>query len=275
MKNLILIIGMSGSGKTTAAKFFEDKGYDMYINYPLDKFNNDIINNTVMSFNFKNNKRIEKFLENVNRIKKYDINLKLLFLDSSDQVIMSRYEYLRRNHPLNLEKGIFDAIKNERKLMQCLIDSSDISIDTSNLKVKSLYEILENIFIFKKHILFSSFGYKNELPKDSDFIFDARFLENPFYEPELKNLTGNDKAVFDYVMNFDDAREYFEDIKNLIDKNIEIYLKKVKPIVKISVGCTGGKHRSVTLVNALYDYFSEKYKDDIFKFHRELSKDED
>ena len=190
------------------------------------------------------------------------MSYRILFMDASDQILIKRYKESRRLHPIE-GNSLKESIEKERELLQEIRSNADYVIDTSHLLVRELKKEIERIFI--KHeqykslmVQIMSFGYKYGIPQEADLVYDVRFLPNPFYIDELKPLTGNDAPVRDYVMQFKEAGEFLKMLSDMLRFLIPEYIKEGKQRLMICVGCTGGRHRSVTLANALY----EELKDD-------------
>lgn len=191
------------------------------------------------------------------------VKYEMLFMDASDTVLLKRYKETRRLHPLSPEGSVQDGISRERKILEEVKADSDYVIDTSNLLTRELKTELDRIFMKNEKynnlmINIVSFGFKYGIPADADLIFDVRFLPNPFYIDELKNMTGNDLPVRDYVMSFKEAGEFLDKLDDMINFLIPNYIKEGKYQLVIGIGCTGGQHRSVTLANELYERLKNK-----------------
>jgi UPF0042 nucleotide-binding protein len=201
----------------------------------------------------------------------------ILFLEASDEVLIKRYKESRRKHPLASEGRIVEAIEAERKLLQDVRNRADHIIDTSNLLARQLKEQLTSIFVEGKQfegiiITVLSFGFKYGIPLDSDLVFDVRFLPNPYYINSLKDHTGQDEDVRNYVLKWPQANEFLKKLEDLVEFLIPNYIEEGKSQLVISIGCTGGKHRSVTIAEALYKYLIEKNHRAIIH-HRDIEKD--
>ena len=199
----------------------------------------------------------------------------ILFMEASDNVILKRYKESRRMHPLSPEGRVLEGIRMERKILSDLKARADYIIDTSNVLTRELKAELDKIFI--KDIKYDnlmvniiSFGFKNGIPADADLVFDVRFLPNPFYVDELKTKTGNDKEVQDFVMGFEESGLFLDKLVDMIKFLIPCYVKEGKYQLLIAIGCTGGKHRSVTLANALYDSLKDKGNYGVNIIHRDI-----
>ena len=261
----IIVTGMSGSGKTQALKMLEDMGYFCVDNLPLeltDKFaelaatpaqeySKVALGLDVRSL-YKGGGSVDRFLE---IMKEYPHEI--LFLDCSQEQLVRRYKYTRRLHPLASGGRIEDGIAAERKVLMPLRDVADYVIDTSDLLTRQLMAELSRLFSedAQEGSLFLSilsFAYKYGIPSDADLVFDVRFLPNPFYVDELKHKTGNDPEVRAYVCQGGEADTFLEKVTDLLEYLIPKYRAEGKRQLMICVGCTGGKHRSVTLANELY-----------------------
>ena len=218
---------------------------------------------------------VEDALEN---LRKKGYVFEILFMDCSEKVLLKRYKESRRMHPLALDgKRVEEGIRIEKEILRTIRKRADYVIDTSNLLTRELKEEIDRIFVRNEEynslmINVVSFGFKNGIPADADLVFDVRFLPNPFYIDELKNHTGNDKEVQDYVMGFPEAHQFMDKLTDMMLFLIPNYIKEGKYQLVIGIGCTGGKHRSVTLTNALYqDYENTEYG--CKKEHRDIEKD--
>lgn len=281
---IVIVTGMSGGGKRTALKMLEDIGFYCVDNLPIpliEKFfelvtmpSSEITkvaigvdSRTTQSF-----QEVNDVLDNLNQAGyKYDV----LFMEASDNVIMKRYKESRRMHPLSPEGRVEDGIQKERTLLRPLLDASDYVIDTSNLLTRELKEELDRIYVENEEynsliINIMSFGFKNGIPTEADLVFDVRFLPNPFYIDELKHKTGNDVEVSDYVMNYPEARDFLDKLLDMVEFLIPNYVKEGKYQLMIGIGCTGGKHRSVTLANELYKNLKDKGNYGLHIIHRDI-----
>ena len=259
-----ILTGMSGSGKTQAIHFFEDLGYFCIDNMPpalipmlanmlasvKDKFRN-----VALVIDIRVGNMINELLGQVEELReKY--NVRLIFLDTNDNTLVSRYKETRRNHPLNNPDGLLASIQEERRMLFKLRESSDYVIDTSYMTDNQLRERFMDIYnltavnsMFEIKVL--SFGFKHGIPTDADLVFDVRCFPNPFYEPELKHKTGNDREVQEYVMKFPTSQKFFEKLEDMMEFLVPLYVEEGRRSLVIAVGCTGGHHRSVTMANKL------------------------
>ncbi|WP_068267405.1 RNase adapter RapZ [Caviibacter abscessus] len=277
MKELIIVTGMSGAGKTQALNIYEDRGYFCIDNYPmaLFKYIQDIYQSAekrekiAVVVDIRDANVITDFINQLDILNKYKIKYRLIYLDARTDVLLSRYELSRRKHPLNKYEGLIDNIEAERKLISCFKQYAHQIIDTSKLDVKQLETELE-AGDTKLDISLISFGFKNGIPLDAHLVFDVRFLPNPYYVKELRHKTGNDSEVYDYVMSFNESEVYYAMLYNMITYLIPEYEKEGKAYLKIAVGCSGGQHRSVSFINRLKKELSIKFNNKINKNHREV-----
>ena len=277
---------MSGSGKTKVIRYLEDMGYFCIDNMPpvlIPKFSemlsavNGNFNNVALVIDIRVGNMINELLKQIDELKRKGYDCTLLYLDASDETLVKRYKETRRSHPLQGEGGLLEAIRTERGMLSTLFDDADYVIDTSDLTAAQLLSKLKEIYApastgqsLKINVM--AFGYKYGMPLDADLVFDVRCFPNPFYIDELKRLTGNDKAVQDYVMSFPTAVEFMKKLEDLMSFMIPLYVEEGKISLTIAIGCTGGKHRSVTMTNKLADYLkSENY--DVNVSYRDLGKE--
>lgn len=284
----VIVTGMSGAGKSTALKMLEDMGYFCVDNLPVPlipklaeilfvpgaEINKAVLGVDIRSGeNFKELETVLKELDSVGM--KYEI----LYLESSDDVLIKRYKETRRFHPLAGSNGRVDeGIKKERERLAFLMKKADYLVDTSHMLTRELKKELEKIFVHNKeyknlYITVLSFGFKYGIPTDADLVFDVRFLPNPYYIEELRPMSGNDKAVRDYVMENDKAEEFLNKLVDMVEFLIPNYILEGKTQLVIGIGCTGGKHRSVTLANELYEALEKSDNYGIRIEHRDIGKD--
>lgn len=262
----VVVTGMSGGGKSTALRMLEDAGFYCVDNLPvplIEKFVELIaapdgeVTKVALGLDVRADQAfgdVQKILEN---LKANGYLFEILFMEANDKTLLKRYKETRRMHPLSLDGRIEDGIRKERKVLNDIRNKSDYVIDTSNLLTRELKEELERIFVQNEEynslmVTILSFGFKHGIPADADLVFDVRFLPNPFYIDELKYKTGNDKEVQDYVMGFPEASVFINKLADMVEFLIPNYIKEGKYQLVIGIGCTGGKHRSVTLANHLY-----------------------
>lgn len=262
----VIVTGMSGAGKSTALKNLEDFGYFCVDNLPVElipKFaeiaydSGTEVNNVAIGVDIRSGGGIVRLSGYLEELKTQGYPFEILFLDASDEVIVKRYKETRRTHPLARDSRVESGIAKERQKIGYLRDIAGYIIDTSNLLTREFRSELEKIFIENQEynnfiITIVSFGFKYGIPRDADLVFDVRFLPNPYYVSDLKALTGNDKPVQDFVMNAPEAGEFLGKLQDMMQFLIPNYVKEGKNQLVVAVGCTGGKHRSVTLANGLY-----------------------
>lgn len=277
-KRVILISGLSGAGKSTATRVLEDMGYHIIDNYPVQLLSllvDMIETSTDPRYNFiALSTSAQDFAAFLRGLKGQNMSVQVLFLDASDSVLLHRYKSTRRMHPLllvNTANTLEEAIAVERQMFARHINNSFITIDTSFLSEKEFRRKMETYFAKSKVPAFSlsfvSFGYKYGVPLDADFMVDVRFLPNPFWEVALRPYSGNDKAVYDYVMEKPETQVFIEKLLAFTDYAFEQYYNEGKNHFTVAVGCTGGQHRSVTITNFLYDHYRDKYN--CYKEHRD------
>lgn len=262
----VIVTGMSGAGKSTALNTLEDRGYFCVDNLPIQlikrfaeiAYGEDTdINNVAIGVDIRSGVYLEQLSECLRTLKESQFHYEILFLDSNDDVLIRRYKETRRNHPLARTGRVEDGIKEERSRIAFLRKEAEYIIDTTSLLTRELKAELDKIFIENAKynnfiITVVSFGFKYGIPKDADMVFDVRFLPNPYYDLELRKMTGNDEAIRDFVMQYDEAKEFLNKIVDLLEFLIPNYIKEGKNGLVIGIGCTGGKHRSVTLANGIF-----------------------
>ena len=274
---VVIVTGMSGAGKTSSMACFENLAFRCIDNYPvplLTEFaelvqDNSQYQRVAMAVSLEDALKAIRLLNNLDWI-----NLTVVFLDCDDETLVKRYKQTRRSHPLlisNKASSLLEAIEFERRLAEPISRLANIYIDTTKLKGARFQDLLEDYFNKGKldpfRITFVSFGYKHGVPKDADLLLDVRFLPNPFYIEELRQLTGNDQAVYDYVMEKEETKIFVEKTTEFLDYLLKEYEKEGKMHLVIGIGCTGGQHRSVTLTNYFADYYSQYYQ--VHRLHRD------
>jgi len=281
-----IVTGMSGAGKSTALKILEDIGFFCVDNLPptlINKFAeicfspDSGINKVALGIDIRGGNLFKELFNEIENIQKDGYNVDVVFLDAKDEILVKRYKETRRKHPLAGEGRILDGIRLERELLNEAKRKAKYIIDTSNLLTRELKEEIFKIFTEGKKyenlmITVLSFGFKYGIPSDSDLVFDVRFIPNPFYIPDLRSKTGNEKEIQDYVMSWDVSKNFIEKLEDMINFLLPNYIKEGKNQLVISIGCTGGKHRSVTIANELYSILKNKeYGVNIY--HRDIGKD--
>lgn len=283
----VVVTGMSGAGKSTALKMLEDMGYFCVDNLPIPlmpKFAEMLstpdteIDKVALGIDIRGGQAFKGLEKNLSQIGRSGIHYEILFLDAGDDVLVKRYKETRRQHPLGGDGHIDRGIAKEREKIAFLKMQATYILDTSKMLTRELRLELEKIFVegkdFKNlYITVMSFGFKYGIPQDADLVFDVRFLPNPYYIEDLKPKTGNDPEVRDYVMDNDKAREFLAKLTGMIEFLIPNYILEGKNQLVIAIGCTGGKHRSVTLANALYQFLEPKDNYGVRIEHRDIGKD--
>ena len=267
----VIITGMSGAGKTLALNHFEDMGYYCMENLP-PKFIVDfveLINNSTKSIEKLaividvRARFFEDLSETIQNLKKMDCELKVLFLDASNRTLINRYKELRRPHPVNPNGALSESIDLEREMLNDIKDKSDIIIDTTRLSASSFKNKLNTLFFNgnKKDLVINieSFGFKNGILVEADLVFDVRFLPNPYYLEELKELNGTNDEIQKFVMDFEDSKIFLNKVIDLLEFLIPKYKTEGKTMLTIGVGCTGGKHRSVCLAEKIYSELKKEH----------------
>ena len=277
--NLYIITGLSGAGKTNALRTFEDNNYYCIDNLPAKLLPNaiqDLKNNLVKSAAISIDSRslnIEMLPEILEELKLLKISLKLIFLTASIEQIIKRFNESRRKHPLSKNKtSLREAIVKDQEILS-MIEDDYIHIDTSNLNLTSLNVKINDLIDSKLsfHIHLSSFAYKKAIPLDIDFIFDVRELPNPFYKDDLKKLTGLDKPLKKYLLEFEETKEIIQDISSFLGPRIKKYALQGRKYLAIGFGCTGGRHRSVFITEEIANIIKNNNNDlHVSTFHREL-----
>ena len=283
----VIVTGISGAGRGTSLRILEDAGYFCVDNLPISligKFAELIYSSTseiskvALGLDIRSGKTLDELTSTLEKLTMAGYKYEILFLDASDEVLVKRYKETRRNHPLAQEGRIIEGIVQERKKLLFLKKQADYIIDTSSLLTRELKQELDKIFVqnqdFKNLVItVLSFGFKYGIPNDSDLVFDVRFLPNPYYYEELRALSGNDKEVQDFVMGFEVSHRFLDKLIDMIQFLIPNYVLEGKNQLVISIGCTGGKHRSVTLANRLYERLRENADYAVRIEHRDIEKD--
>lgn len=280
---LVIITGMSGAGKTVAIQSFEDMGYFCVDNMPpslIPKFwelikESGKITKIALVVDLRSRSFFEEIQSMLIEIENTNfIDTKVLFLDASDEELVSRYKETRRIHPMAMDGMVTEGIRKERAILEDLKTQASLVIDTTSLTPRQLREKINEVFNAKNehgfHIEMVSFGFKYGLPIDADIVMDVRFLPNPHYVPELRPLDGTDKSVYDYVMSFPETEAFYQKFTDLLVSILPGYINEGKSNLTIAIGCTGGQHRSVALTERVCHALEGKYKVNIT--HRDKDK---
>ena len=283
---LVIVTGMSGAGKTIALKMLEDIGFYCVDNLPIslaDKFvqlvsEGTSIEKAALGLDIRSGEELGNLDEILENWRSSHVDVQVLFLDANDAVLIKRYKETRRTHPLAGAGRLENGIEKEREKLAFLKREADYIIDTSMLLTRELRKELEKIFLqdarYKNmYVTVLSFGFKYGIPEDADLVFDVRFLPNPYYDEHLRPLTGQVQAVRDYVMRGTTAEIFLKKLYDMIDFLLPNYINEGKNQLVIAVGCTGGKHRSVTIARALYEHLEAVGEYGIRIDHRDIEKD--
>jgi RNase adapter protein RapZ len=282
----LIVTGMSGAGKSTVLKNLEDLGYYCVDNLPPALIGNfaDIcfspdsdINNVALGIDVRGGDFFKELFEELDKLKAMNYEISLIFLEASDEVLIKRFKETRRRHPLVANGRIEEGIVQERELLQEAKRRAHFIIDTSSLLTRELKAEIDKIFYEGKSydnliVTVLSFGFKYGIPSDSDLVFDVRFIANPFYVPELRAKTGNEIEVQEFVMKWEASNEFLKKLHDMVKFLLPHYVQEGKNQLVVSIGCTGGKHRSVTLANILYDQLNSEGVS-VNLHHRDIEKD--
>ncbi len=280
----VVVTGMSGGGKSTALKMLEDAGFYCVDNLPvslIDKFvelivtPNSEISKVALGLDVRAGQPFEDATDVLMSLRERGYKLEILFMEADDNVLIKRYKETRRVHPLALEGRVEDGVCKERRVLEDIRRQADYVIDTTHLLTRELKEELDRIFVQNKEynslmVTVMSFGFKHGIPTDADLVFDVRFLPNPYYIDELKFKTGNDKEVQDFCLSFEEAEEFMQRLQDMIQFLVPYYIREGKYRLVVAIGCTGGKHRSVTLANELYNRMKDKGSYGMKLYHRDV-----
>lgn len=280
----VVVTGMSGGGKSTALKMLEDAGFYCVDNLPIslvEKFvelismPNSEISKVALGLDVRSDQSFEDATRILGQLKQTGCSFEILFMEADEKALIKRYKETRRVHPLEPDGRVEDGVHKERKILENVRRLADYVIDTTHLLTRELKEELDRIFVQNEEynslmITVMSFGFKHGIPVDADLVFDVRFLPNPFYIEQLKEKTGNDKEVQDYVMGFDEAEIFMEKLVDMVKFLVPNYVKEGKYSLVIGIGCTGGKHRSVTLAAELYKRMKNQGNYGIKLYHRDV-----
>lgn len=286
MKDLVLLTGVSGAGKSTAMGFMEDIGYYCIDNMPAELVStfisliekSDSYNKIAIVTDVRSRGVYNEFKKNVqNLMDSNDYTVRTIYLDIKNHVALRRYKLTRRKHPYadKFNGSLEDALNYEKEILAPVREKAGYIIDTSDLTANQLRERLAQILlgddkeVMNLHVM--SFGFKHGIPTDADFVLDVRCLPNPYWIESMRDKTGLDQEVKDYVFSFEEAHEIFERLKSLLDYLNPLYIREGKSQIVIAIGCTGGNHRSVVFAEALKDYFSRKW-DNVTVNHRDIDR---
>jgi UPF0042 nucleotide-binding protein len=274
LKNLrvVIITGLSGSGKSTSIRALEDIGFFCVDNLPillLPKFlemqggASDEISKVALVMDVRERNFLEKHMTVISKLKRKNYNIEILFLDASDDSLLHRFSETRRAHPLSEKRTVLESITLEREKLLGLKDMADIVIDTSLYNIHQLKELIQRHYLdpLKSNrivINLISFGYRYGLPPDADIALDVRFLPNPYFFKDLKKYDGNDSNVKEYVLKWEDTEQFLSELYKLLTFLIPRYEKEGKAYLSIAIGCTGGRHRSVVILNKLSEFLINK-----------------
>ncbi len=270
--DFVIITGLSGAGKTEAVRSFEDRGFFCIDNLPpmlVPKFTELVaqsggnVSQVAVVMDMRGGKFFDDVFWALNELEKREIAYSILFLEASDEVLVRRFKESRRRHPLSVDGSILDGINLERKRLQELRGRATYIIDTSELKPRELREKIkalygESILTGKMHITVTSFGFKHGLPIDTDLCFDVRFLPNPHYIDSLRPQTGLDTPVSDYVTRWPVTQQYIEKLESFLSFQLPLFASEGRSALAVAIGCTGGRHRSVTIAESLGSFMRER-----------------
>lgn len=277
-KRIIVVSGYSGAGKTVAMGILEDMGYTVMDQIPYELFDDVlklILSNDDPRFDFVTISTESLYMRKlITRLSNSEADVRVLFLEADEEVLLTRYKATRRTHPFllrNLASSLVEAISVEIEMLSPIKEQAEV-INTTQLNNQDLSQRLQLLYSEASMPIFSvsfvSFGFKHGIPKDADCVFDVRFIKNPYWEESLRALTGNDQAVVDYVLKQPIAQAYLDHLVSFLKFSFPLYIAEGKNHVTVAIGCTGGQHRSVTLVNALEKTFSQEIK--VYKKHKDL-----
>ncbi|KMT21069.1 RNase adapter RapZ [Clostridium cylindrosporum] len=281
----VIVTGLSGAGKTQAIRCLEDLNYFCIENIPpslIPKFAelsykvNDSVEKIAIVIDVRGGKFFDELFNGLQDLNKMGYKYEILFLDASDETLVKRFKESRRSHPLSKKGRIVTGIQEERERLaevrrraHHVIDTTSFSTKNLKDKIKSIYGHYERENGFIINVM--SFGFKYGVPIDADLIFDVRFLPNPYYIEELRSLSGNDKSIMDYVTSYDVTREFINKVTDMLDFLIPYYIEEGKTQLVIGIGCTGGRHRSVVIANAINDFLKKGHSSEVI--HRDITHD--
>lgn len=284
-KELVVLTGVSGAGKSTAMKFLEDIGFYCIDNMPPELMatfvsllsNGEEYPKVAIVTDVRSNYVFQNLIESLNEIEDYGYIIKVIYLDVNDKEALKRYKLTRRKHPFadKFNGSISQAVSYEKEILSSLRGRADHVIDTSDLDAVKLRERLTQILLGNDSEIMNihcmSFGFKHGIPSEADFVIDVRCLPNPYWVDSLRNKTGLDKEVKDYVFSFNESTELLNKLISLLDFLNPLYIKEGKSQIVVAIGCTGGNHRSVAIAEALKAHFSKKW-DNVSANHRDIDR---
>jgi len=282
----VLITGMSGGGLSTAARVFEDKGFFVAHNLPpqligdyleLCSAEESPVDKVAFVTDVRSRKFEGRLMDTLRDLEKRGMRPAVLYMDARDDVLIRRFDSVRRTHPLQAGDTLQIGIQRERDITSTLKQNADIVIDTSNLSVHDLRRAIEAAFgsmaFDQQHVTLQSFGFKHGAPRDADLMIDVRFLPNPFWIPELRGFRGTDQPVSDYVLSRDGAEDFLDKFVDMFDAMLDGYRHEGKNFINVAVGCTGGHHRSVAVSEELGRRLAARGDLDVNVIHRDINRD--
>jgi RNase adapter protein RapZ len=286
IEDFVVISGFSGAGKSQAIAAFEDAGYFCVDNLPPEMIVNlaDLfghegskVERAAVVCDVRGGEYFDGMVSVLDGLEERGVPHRLLFLEASEEVLVNRFKETRRRHPLGNGGGLSSSIRRERELLAPLRDRANVSIDTSEMRADRLRRVVADKMLPRGHVgklavTFLTFGYKHGTPRDADLTFDVRFLPNPHYEAELRELTGRDQSVIDFVDNADGIREFYDRLTPLLDYLLPAYEQEGKAHLTIGIGCTGGRHRSVVIAEHLAKAYGERDAFLVDVVHRDVDK---
>ena len=283
---ILVISGLSGSGKSRVASYLEDIGYYIVDNLPAEMMvafadfcaaSNGRYDRVALVYDVRTGEPAQKLIDALERMKSSGINCRMLFLEADTQSIINRYKETRRSHPL-AEAGatVAQALQKERILLQPVRDHADYVLDTSGFSTSKLHAEILNLFGDATledgmHVNVLSFGFKNGIPVEADLVMDVRFMPNPYYIEELKRKTGLDDAVRDYVFSFSQTNDFMKRLKDMLSFLLPLYSEEGKSVLVLAIGCTGGHHRSVAITHALAEFIQQAGYP-VTEIHRDITR---
>jgi UPF0042 nucleotide-binding protein len=279
---LVIITGLSGSGKSTVSRVLEDMGFFCIDNLPIALLPQlfELRSTSLRDYgkialvmDLREKEFVKTYPQIFDWLRAQNLDLEILFLEATDEVLVKRYSQTRRAHPLAEGGSITEGIRKERTMLEGLRARATIVIDTSTYNVHQLQRTIREIFGSKvggrrMNITFLSFGYSRGIPPEADLVIDVRFLPNPFFEEELQDLPGTDARIKDYLLQFAETREFLHNLQQFLEYLFPFYEKEGKPYLTVAIGCTGGRHRSVAIAEKMVEVFSARFP--VRKRHRDL-----